>query len=288
MSPRIVYITGATGLIGGALFQAFSNIGDDVSAVDFRRQSYLLGEADIAVHAAGYGQPDKFMATEPATIQNNVTDTAWFIDAIKPGGKFLFLSTSELYSGSPRIPHTEDDIGTTSPSHARAAYIESKRCGEALIHAARRRGINAKIARCSLIYGPGTRADDSRILNIMLRDAITKDAITLQDNGMAMRPYCYIDDAVEMLMNIVLRGKQAVYNVGWSGTETVSEAAALIGKIAGVPVHLGSGPPLPGSPLNVSIDISRYTREFGGKLFVSLENGLRRTFEWQKENLYAE
>lgn len=283
MSPRIVYITGASGLIGASLTCAFMRDGYMFYGVDALETT----EADIIVHAAGYGQPDKFLADEFSTIDCHANRTMELFDDLAPGGKFLFLSTSEVYSGSPRIPHTEDDIGTTTPSHHRAAYIESKRCGEAIVHAACRKGIDAKIARCSLIYGPGTRADDSRILNVMLRDAITKGKVVLKDNGMAMRPYCYIDDAVEMLMNSVLRGKEAVYNVAHPGTGTVRDVALIISKIADVPVFFGDGPPLPGSPLNVSIDISRYTREFGGKYFVSLEDGLRRTYEWQKEYLYA-
>ena len=45
-------------------------------------------------------------------------------------GKFLFMSTSELYSGNDNFNIDESQIGTTTPSHSRACYIESKRCGD--------------------------------------------------------------------------------------------------------------------------------------------------------------
>ena len=157
-----------------------------------------LPEAEHVIHAAGYGQPQKFLLDPAKTIRLNTDATLTLLERLPPGGKFLFLSSSEVYSGSPRTPHREEDIGTTDPGHVRACYIEGKRCGEAICHAVRAQGRAVKAARLALAYGPGTRTDDQRVLNILIRRALVDGRVTLLDGGAARRSYGYVGDVVEI------------------------------------------------------------------------------------------
>ena len=93
------------------------NLADD-------RQCSSLPEADVVVHSAGYAQPAIFMANPAATIQVNTTATAVLLQKLRPGGSFLFLSSSEIYSGLKKALINESDIGTTTPLHPRSSYIE--------------------------------------------------------------------------------------------------------------------------------------------------------------------
>src|SRR3990167_10231086 len=197
-----LYLTGQTGLIGRNIMEFMpTNI----------QLTEIPEEADYIIHAAGYGQPAKFMADEIATISVNTTAVIELLKKLKPSGKFLFLSTSEIYSGA-KSPYKETDIGTTSPTHPRACYIESKRCGEAICMAYRRKGFDVKIARLSLAYGEGTKSDDTRVLNQFIKQALTKGKIELLDMGEAKRTYCYIEDVVKILWAVLLQGKSEVYN----------------------------------------------------------------------------
>ena len=83
----------------------------------------------------------------------NTTITNQLIKKLVKNGKFLFISSSELYSGLKKSKLNEEDIGNTHPSHMRACYIESNRCGEAIFNSYRRRNINAKSARLCLAFG---------------------------------------------------------------------------------------------------------------------------------------
>jgi len=205
------------------------------------------------------------------------------LEQLPPSGRFLFLSSSEIYSGSPRLPHREGDIGTTDPSHPRACYIEGKRCGEAICEAFRQQGRNAKSARLALAYGPGTRPDDQRVLNSFIRRAVLEKRLVLQDRGAARRTYCYVTDVIEMLLLILLRGREAVYNVGGRSSVTILELAHAVGRELGVPVSV---PPAEaeavGAPNEVSLDLSRVENEFDRREYVSFEDGLHRTIEWQR------
>ena len=100
----------------------------------------------------------EFMQNPVKTLQLNTSTTLLLFEKLLPGGKFLFISTSELYSGLSHPPFTEQQIGTTNTTHPRACYIEGKRCGEAIVNAFREQGVNAKSARLALAYGPGTEA----------------------------------------------------------------------------------------------------------------------------------
>lgn len=306
-----VMLTGATGLIGVNLAAALKKTGCALSV--YKRGGNLLGSYDFIIHAAGYAQPARFMADPLATIRCNTTMLMDLFDRLAPKGRLLYLSTSEIYSGNTRGLHRETDVGITDPSHPRAAYIESKRCGEAACYAARTSGHTALIARVSSVYGPGVRRKDSRVMSQLIDHALDHNEITLQDAGTARRVFLYVSDCVEMLLQILLHGEGSVYNVGGpamtngqgvgniSGETSIVTLAKRIGDIVKVPVRVpanstsGSGMTgvmrtsaissnggSPGAPLHVGLDISRWVREFGEKPFITLDDGLRRTVEWHK------
>lgn len=296
---KLVLLTGATGLIGTNLAPAFARA-DARTIIMPKRGVPQIGSFDFIVHAAGYAQPAKFMADPMATIAVNTSMLADLLQRLKPGGRLLFLSTSEVYSGNPRALHREEDIGATNPAHARGCYIESKRCGEAMCHAARADGRIAMIARVSSVYGPGVRAKDTRALSQFIDAALRDKEIVLQDGGQARRVFCYVSDAIEMLLNILLHGEGAVYNVGGpalvgdsrnlNGEVAIAQLARKIGDLMKVPVRGGldrrtsySGPAIVGAPQHVGLDLSRYVREFAKEHWVSLDDGLRRTIEWHRQ-----
>jgi len=198
-------------------------------------------------------------------------------------GKFLFISTSELYSGLPHPPYNESQIGTTNTTHPRSCYIEGKRCGEAICNAFRQNGVAAKSARLALAYGPGTRPDDKRVLNAFIEKAF-KGKITLMDQGNAKRTYCYVSDAVEILWNILLKGTEPLYNVGGFSHTTISELAEKIGTYLNIPVEYpDKEQDLVGAPDDVYLDMNKVKQEFRKTDWVNFDEGLQRTINWQKE-----
>ncbi len=314
LKNRSVLITGASGLIGTHLMASlncmrseadfpvrvygvvnnepeayFRDIAEfgvseilrgDLADVYFVRS---LPEVDFIIHAAGYGQPGKFLQDPVKTIELNTSVLLGLFEKLVDGGKLLFLSTSEVYSGVPRPPYRETDIGNTNTDHPRACYIEAKRCGETICNAYRQKGIDAKSARISLAYGPGTKAGDKRVINEFIQRGLRGD-ISLLDQGYARRTYCYVTDAVEILWNILLNGSDAIYNVGGSSRVTIRELALKIGDYLNVSVVFPSDVPegLAGAPEDVSLDMAKAEREFGKSEYVDLTEGLGRTIEWQK------
>lgn len=243
-----------------------------------------LPPADVIVHSAGYAQPAIFMANPVATFQVNTTATASLLQRLKPGGAFLYLSSSEVYSGLKKSPLSESDIGTTTPLHPRACYIEGKRGGETICNAYRTQSVRAVSARLALAYGPGTRKGDKRALNSFIEKALCQGKIELMDAGKAIRTYCYVSDAVELMWQAALHGSQPVYNIGGHSTVTIGELARLVGQIVGVPVSFpAQSAEVAGAPEEVRLDLTRPETEFKKINYVGLEQGLRATIEWQQQ-----
>ena len=109
------------------------------------------------------------------------------------------------------------------------------------------------------------------------------------DAGLANRTYCYVSDAVEMCLNILNKGTELIYNVGGVSKIKIIDLARLIAEITNSDLEVpdGSGLSLSGSPEEVSLDLTKTTTLLGKTDFITLENGLRRTIEWQKSNLYG-
>ena len=252
----------------------------DLTDYDF---AFSLPNADYIIHAAGYAQPGKFLEKPEKTIKLNAFVTQVLCEKLNKTGKLLFISTSELYSGLSNPPFNENQIGNTNTTHPRSCYIDSKRCGEAICNAFKTYGIQAKSARLSLAYGPGTRKGDKRVLNSFIERALN-GKLTMMDHGSAKRTYCYISDAIEIMWNILFKGKEAIYNVGGNSKITIRELAECISKNLNVPLEFPKDDKeLSGAPVDVCLDMTRVKEEFGKIKYIDFNKGLRRTIDWQKE-----
>lgn len=310
LENKSVLVTGASGLIGIYMLSClkkasekfnikiyawvknnidpfFKEIFDGCSIIkhDITDQSIYndLPNFDCIIHSSGYAQPNKFLDDKIKTITLNTVTTINLINKLNKNGKFLFVSTSELYSGLNVESLTEEDIGTTNTNHPRSCYIDSKRCGESICYSFIEKGFDIKIVRLSLAYGPGTKPNDTRVMNSIIQKALSNEIIELFDDGSAIRTYCYITDIVEMFWNILFFGKYRLYNVGGTSKITILELANKIGEILNKKVIAPStNNSLKGSPKLVNLNLNKYINEFNKKEFVSLDEGLMKTITWQK------
>jgi UDP-glucuronate decarboxylase len=254
-----------------------NSISGDLSSCNFIEELPL---SDCIIHSAGYGQPGKFLDDKLKTISINTSATISLSKKLKKEGRFLFLSSSEIYSGCSSKENIELDIGTTTPNHARSCYIEGKRSGEAIINVLRGKGFRATSARLALAYGPGVRVGDERVLNQFIQKGIN-GSIELLDSGDALRTYGYIADVVITLLNILIKNNESVYNVGGRSVISIKGLAEKIGRIMGVDVKVPSlDLTIKGAPQFVGLDLSRVEKEYGLKKYIGMDQGLKNTIEW--------
>jgi len=312
LEGKTVLVTGASGLIGtyilACLFHlrklgmpmrvyalSFSEVplhlAEFVQDVDVMRLNLAdfeaypsLPQADIILHLAGYAGPVLSKINSASTIQINTTATIALLQRLANDGRLVYMSSSEVYSGLQKNLLTEADIGTTTPYHTRSHYIEGKRCGEAICHAFRTQGMHVTSVRLSHTYGPGTRKSDKRVHNSFVERALCQHKIELLDTGQAIRAYCYVADAVELIWQALLYGKEPVYNVGGATTGTIAELAQMISEMTGaVVVFPETSAGMPGAPEAVCLNLNQVKTEFGKTQYVSLEEGIISTIEWQRQ-----
>lgn len=310
-----IIITGATGLVGfniicalnyynnnyakkrininalsyskpsGTIKKVFEKNGVNSIIGDLSDCSFVEGlpMSDCIIHSAGYGQPGKFLDDKLKTISINTSATISLSRKLKKEGRFLFLSSSEIYSGCSNKENVESDIGTTCPEHARSCYIEGKRSGEAIVNVLREKGVSAASARLALAYGPGVRPNDERVLNQFIQKGI-KGSIDLLDSGLSMRTYGYIADVVIMLLNILTKNSKSTYNVGGRSVISIRDLAIKVGQQLDVDVKVPveSESSIKGAPQFVGLNLSRIENEFEIEEYIEIDQGLKNTIKWIK------
>lgn len=239
---------------------------------------------DCIIFSAGYGQPVKFLQRPIETIKLNTTILNDFILKLNPKGKFLYMSSSEIYNKNVNKNLSENDIGLTNTDDPRASYIEAKRCGESIINIYKKHySVDAKSVRLCLAYGPGSKNNDERVIYQFIDRSIKTKILKIQDLGLAKRKYIYILDAVKMMLNILVFGKYTTYNIAGKETITIRSLARKIANTLKVDFTISrNNNVLAGSPQDISLSIKRYENEFGKISFTRINNGLMKTIHWHK------
>jgi UDP-glucuronate decarboxylase len=321
LKDKTVYITGANGLIGTYFVYLFhlanitQNMGIKIVAIsrnppcgklrDIFKDRYdfysvdlaaaealdLPCKADYIIHGATYAQPGKFLQNYSETIHLNTTATENLLQkAKKDGAKFLYLSSSEVY-GNPdekNIPTSEDYPGLCSPVSVRSVYSESKRMGETLCFAYKNfEAVEVKVARVAMSYGPGVSIHDERVMGQFMNQALSGKKIVMLDDGYKERTFCYVADCVLLLLNVLLYGRDFVYNVGGGERITIRKLAEEICALTGSTLSVGVSVERPAqnvevSPKLIELDISKISKEFDLPPFKPFREGLKRTIEWNQ------
>lgn len=249
----------------------------------------VFDDADYIFFMSGYGQPKKFIKNKLGTIFLNTVGLNSLLEICSANnGNFLFASSSEIY-GDPSgeiVQMDETYNGNYSVESNRACYISSKRLGEVICHEHVKSNpkMNVYIARVALAYGPGVLQSDDRVLQDFILKGYKNRKIQLLDDGSSVRNYLYITDCAEMLINIMLYGKQTTYNVGGTSEEiTILELAKIVGKELNVEVLKGDTVSdfVKAAPKRVSLSMQRYVNEFGNvDKFINLTKGISNVVTW--------
>jgi nucleoside-diphosphate-sugar epimerase len=192
-------------------------------------------QADFIIHAASPARPQEFATDPVGTLVPNVVGTYHLLELARRCGVrgFLFLSSGEVYGRTPdgQATISETDFGPLDPTVVRSCYGEGKRAGEALCAAyAHQYRVPTRIARLGHSYGPGMRLDDGRVFADFVADVVHRRPIVLKSDGSAVRPFCYLSDAVVGCFTVLLNGAdgQAYTVANDDAYVSVRELAELI------------------------------------------------------------
>ena len=199
-----------------------------------------LDTVDYVLHLASNTHPMLY-ATDPiGTITTNIIGVQNLLDyaVAHNATRFIFASSNEIYGENRGDAEFFDEgyCGYIDCNTLRAAYPESKRCGEALCQAYKaQRGLDVIIARFTRSYGPTMEMSNTRALNQFIKKALASEDIVLKSAGTQIFSYTYMADAVSGLLYVLLKGKSGeAYNIAdESGDIMLKDLAEIIASIVG-------------------------------------------------------
>ena len=230
---------------------------------------------DLIFHCAGYGQPSKFIKYSKSTYKLNSITIMDLEKTLKNNGKFIYMSTTEIYSGNNYLCD-ENDIGNTTPNHPRSSYIDSKRFGESYL-------INCKhdfmIYRVCLTFGPGAKLNDERILNLLLLRSIQNKKIDIYGGLNQVRSNLFISDAINMIIKSTVKFKNEIFNINNHNMTTIGKMVKIISKLSNKKIKKHKNF-LKGSPKVIKISNNKILKAINYKISIDLKNGLSKTYNW--------
>ncbi len=251
---------------------------------DVTEYLYIAGKIDYVLHFASPASPLDYLQLPIQTLKVGALGTHKALGlALAKKATFLLASTSEIY-GDPLVhPQSEKYWGNVNPIGPRGVYDEAKRFGEALTMAYHRyHQVDTKIVRIFNTYGPRMRPSDGRAIPTFIPQAIKNEAITIFGDGSQTRSFCYVSDLVEGIYRLLISNINDPINIGNPREMTIKEMAQEIIKQTGSKSKLIYKDLPVDDPKIRQPDISQAKKLLGWEPRVSLEQGLKLTIEWFK------
>jgi UDP-glucuronate decarboxylase len=196
--------------------------------------------------------------------------------------KILQASTSEIYGDPAEHPQTEEYWGNVNPIGPRSCYDEGKRCAETLFFDYHRQhGLRIKVARIFNTYGPRMDLADGRVVSNFIVQALRDEPITIYGDGSQTRSFCYVDDLVEGLIQLMDSRDDFTgpVNLGNPGEFTILELAKKVLEKVGKKSEPILRPLPQDDPRQRRPDTALAQRELNWRAITPLDEGLDRTIE---------
>lgn len=262
--------------------------------VDIRDEAALKSAAKGCkkiIHLAAYKIPRYTDALDTLLINSSGSENV-LKAAIEQNAKVVAASTSDVYGKNPDVPFSEDSsLVMGNPDVRRWAYAISKMFEEQMLFAYQQRyGIAFVVLRFFGGYGPNQNltwwgGPQSVFINKSLDD----EEIEVHGDGLQTRSFTYISDHVNGIVRAVEMdaANNLVFNLGNTREISILALAKLIWGLV-----RGDAPPkirlIPYESFGKYEDVMRRIPDItrarsilGFEPEVDLEDGLRRSIEWQ-------
>lgn len=202
---------------------------------DVTKFVHVPGDLDYILHFASPASPIDYLKIPIQTLKVGSLGTHNLLGLAKAkNARILVASTSEIY-GDPLVhPQTEDYWGNVNPVGPRGVYDEAKRFQEAITMAYHTfHGVETRIARIFNTYGPRMRLNDGRVLPAFIGQALRGEDLTVFGDGSQTRSFCFVDDLVEGICQLLLSAEVQPVNLGNPDEISIRDFAEEIIKLTG-------------------------------------------------------
>ena len=193
--------------------------------------------------------------------------------------KVIFLSSIAVYGNPKKIPITEK-----TPLLPVSPYGVSKIATEEYLDFfGRAFGLNYAIVRPSATFGERQKfSEKSGVITNFLYNALNGNPITIQGDGSAVRDFTHAEDIARgCVLAMEKQAKSNIFNLGTGKGISINELLAKIKKITGAKIAI-TNVETKDLVQNHVYDISRAKKELGWKPKISLDTGIKRTYDFLK------
>lgn len=240
----------------------------------------LNGHLDAVINLAARAGVRASVEDPWVYLDTNVKGTLNLLECCKNYGikKFVLASTSSLY-GLNDMPFRESD----NTDHPLAPYSATKKAAEALCYTYHYlHGIDISIPRYFTVYGPAGRPDMS--IFRFIRNIDTGKSIPVFGDGKQKRDFTYIDDIADGTLKCMYPFGYEIFNLGSDNPAELMYVIHLIEENLGKKAKMEWLERHPADVPATWADIEKSRRLLKWEPAVSIEDGIRNTIQWYKEN----
>jgi GDP-D-mannose 3', 5'-epimerase len=318
-----ILVTGAGGFIGSHLGKFLKQTGYWVRGVDIKAPDHLSedeicdefllldlrcwesclqateGMEEVYALAADMGGMGFISANHAQILHNNSLINIHTLDAARQQGvkRYLYTSSACIYPEYKQLdanvtPLKESDA---YPAQPQDAYGWEKLITERLcMHYREDYGLETRIVRFHNIFGERGTWDGGRekapaalCRKIALAKLTGDKEIEIWGDGEQTRSFCYIDDCVEGIFKLMRSDWHQAINLGQDRMVTINELTDIISSIADYKVRKKHVPG-PQGVRGRNSDNTLLRKVLGWEPQISLETGLRLTYQWIEEQVCAQ
>ena len=272
------------------------------SITDDRVLEQLTDDLDFVFHLATYHGNQSSMHDPLADHENNTLTTLKLYERIKnfSGLKRVVYSSA----GCTVAEKTYDKAEATQEDAPVSLYLDSpyqisKIIGELYSnYYFQQHQLPVVKARFQNVYGPGEILGAGRwrgtpatvwrnVTPTFVYRGLQGMPLTVENEGIATRDFIFVDDIVRGLMLCATKGTAGeVYNLA-NGVETsILELATTVNELTGNPAPIEFLPPRPWDHSGKRFGSTEKSKKtLGFEPEIDVQEGLRRTIDWTRENL---
>lgn len=297
-----IYIAGHTGLVGSAFVRKFQSLEYNNLVLRTHEELDLLNQQmvdeffriekpEYVIDAAAKVGGIKANSDAPADflyenmqIEQNLIWSA-FNNGVK---KFLFLGSACMYPKECAQPMKEEELLTGLPEVTNEGYALAKIAGQRLCsYLYEQHGVDFITAIPANAYGIGDNFDPEKshvIPALLLKYKNAKlngdESVSLWGTGKALREFIDTDDMVDACLFLLdnYSGKEPI-NIGTGEEVSIMELSQMIKRITGYEGDIVTDPSKPDGMMRRLCDSSKI-HEMGWKSSISLEEGIRKLYNW--------
>lgn len=241
---------------------------------------------DAITHQAALGSVPRSI-NDPLTTNNvNITGTLHIFNAAREKGisRVVYAASSSTYGDHKELPKVEDRIGNPLSPYAVTKYVNEL---YAKVYA-NLYGMNFIGLRYFNIFGPkqNPKGPYAAVIPLFAEALLHGKPPVINGDGAHSRDFTYIDNAVSAnILSLFTANPEAgnqVYNIACGQQISLLDLFNGLNKEAGTDIEPVFGPERKGDVKHSLADISKARTLLGYEPYVSVEEGLKKTFSWYK------